>query len=540
MREGRSITLARDEYRRGPTELFSIAIPAYREFYNGNLKRLLSQIARQTVAPSRVQVVVMVNNSIKAALDDDSTFIENKRTVEWLQQIRSALPYRLEVIDETRGIDRVMGTLRNRALDRATAVTNVDARRHVMINLDADVRIASDYLERLDAYYAHFDVDAVITRRGHTLPATVDPLHFQMMGVSEFGHINHDMENVADFPHRGYVTPQITARASVVRELGGFGYIDFEEDFDFGKRLGAHTIVMAPDIYVAQSDRARLDGFAAAKRARIINQALRNNGQVDRGLPKMASLTTFASSALSPHFARLERQVEDRRLSGFEALVRFETFARQCFLRELNSPFPLGAVAPEDLVGHEAGSLRTVCDLSASPLFTKLATLPQHDRPYDVGSYLIAAVSAGLQDAELRRFNDRVAFRRAFDQRLIKMRLRTIRLLMRGEPLGPARHSDIFDDHLRDQNSTLRQDIEVQLRRRRRESTKYDQPVTSEDTLLETLIQRYPDFLDESLTDPWVVQNRSLRFLNDWFLRARSRPEDYPGTSAFLLRRPVR
>lgn len=531
-RAGRVLTLERDERIRTPVELFSIAVPAYRELYNGNLERLLGQIYRQDVAPGRVQVIVMVNNSIQTALNaDDPTLIENKRTVEWLRQLRARLPFRLEVIDETRGIDRVMGTLRNRALDLAMAITDVDPRRHVMINLDADVTIAPDYLRRLDAYYGHFDVDAVITRRGHTLPTTVDPVHFQLMGLSEFGHINHDMQNVADFPFRGYVTPQITARASAVRELGGFGYIDFEEDFDFGKRLGALTLAMAPDVYVAQSDRARADGFAAAKRARIINNAARSLGKIDRGLPKTASLETYAGAALAPLYAHLAQQVYLRRVSGYGALVEFERQARRCFLGLPGRPPTLQSPLPQD---------RPPCDLNQFTFFAGRARSAESSQSLDVGSYLMGAVSSGLRGAELSRFNDRLTYRRFFERRLIARRLRTIRQIINGDEPAPTGQSDIFDDHVRDPKSALRRDIDRQVHQRRQESANHDQWPTSPDTLLERVIERYPDFLDESLSDPWVVQNQSLRFLNDWFLRARARPEDYPGTMDFLSLRPVR
>ena len=418
-RDGRMITLEQNERTHGAVELYSIAIPVYRELYNGNLKRLLGQIARQTVAPGRVQVVVMVNNSIKHALDaEDPVLIENKRTVAWLRQLRAELPYRLEIIDETRGIDRVMGTLRNRALNHAMAITDADPRRHVLINLDADVTIAPDYLRRLDSYYGRFDVDAVITRRGQTLPQSVDPIHFQLMGLSEFGHVNHDLENVADFPKRGYVTPQITARASVVRELGGFGYIDFEEDFDFGKRLGQHTIVMAPDVYVAQSDRAREDGFAAAKRARIINNAARFQGEIDRGLPKMASISTYANTALKAFYANLERRVDDRRASGYGALVELERVARRCYHHAPDSPLPLENSAPTDALGSANHAGQPLCDLNDLPLFSKLAKLPRYGRQYDVGSYLMTALSSELRGAELSRFTDRLAYRRAFERRV--------------------------------------------------------------------------------------------------------------------------
>lgn len=526
--DGRWVQLEPRQVSINPVAKVSILVPIYKEFENKNIHRLIQMLQRQTLHPSLFQVIGVINNTSEVAgRKDHPTLLENKKTIAWLEDVRRTLPFHFEVVDETKGFERNMGLLRNRALFRALEITNVPLRQHIFVNLDADSTFDPQYLERIVSYYDRYDLDSVILRRTHTIPDDVQASFFQSHHYSLQGHLYFDFFNVWFYPHHGYSTPQITFRADVAKSLSGFVPLAENEDLDMGLRLAKFKTAIVPDIVVAVSDRARDDGFDAARRLIILEDEAPKE-LVTHGIGFLIH------KYMSIRSLELEAKINANRLAWYEAFGLLLADVRKAVLsNELeNQPHNPDYKKVISLI-QELNSLPQAKE--RVPTLIHLLNLRlifnEIDQQHTFASYFFKALQNFLSPSELRNFNDLWDRRMAHHSQLVNERLSDLRTLLRGNELTitPANMSDPFRRHLRLHISRGLGDEIRSVAYNYRIRGRFASTHRSEDEMLHFLQSRYPDWLQSD--SAFAMEIETLRFLLDWLMHARMNPEEFPGTT---------
>ena len=242
----------------------SVIVPVYRELANGNLPRLMEILRGQTLSPKRLEVVLVVNNSVISASQADSVFAENQATLLWLHQ--NDFPFKLKIVDlSSKGVERNMGFLRQvgaqAALDQEVALD-----QHVLVFMDADTAFRSDHLARLVQVYKDFGVDMVLSRLGFEVRDRNNLetffSHHAYQNDTRYGMFQRALRSAQD----GVGAPQISALAKSFKSVGGFPNLEHAEDLGLIKNFAHLKTFYAPFLKVLTEDRARPDGFDTAYR----------------------------------------------------------------------------------------------------------------------------------------------------------------------------------------------------------------------------------------------------------------------------------
>ena len=503
--------------------MISIVVPVYRELKNGNLARLLKNIAGQAPTGAFVRLIAVVNNTHQiAAQNDHPTLEENRRTVRWLQKVKPLLNFDLEIVDETTGFERNMGKLRNRGLFRAIAMANIEPARHLIINFDADGTFPENYFQDLLDYYDNYAVDAVIPRRTHTIPDDVSGSFFQSHMQSMNNHLLFDIENVLNYPQHGYSTPQITFRASTALDLKGFAPIIENEDLNMGHRLKAFTVLQPPDIMVNQSDRAREDGFDAARRLRQLHNVNRKAAR--------ANANKHLKAYLRPAADYYEHLVEKRKMTWSQAFQEYLRNVKKYSADYWPSDTPLYHNETESRIRWieqiTPQTLEPTANHHYAPipypkfvfLVNDLINFAESNWEYSPAAYFYGVLKNALSPAEARRLEDQKFWRLSKVRDAIRARIEDVELLLKSMPLPESAeaHADPFRRHLRlNSPGGLRQQIL---------SGRPDK---------ELIIRQFPDFLSWE-PGGFHQEVEILRLMIGWLLEAQINPDEYPGTNALL------
>lgn len=524
-----------------PIERITLVVPVYRELKNGNLRNLLVNLRSQDVDPRRIHLILIVNNSpALARLSDHPITRENQETLERLRGIQRSLPFSVEVIDlATLGVETNMGRIRQVGVSHALR-SQIEPSEHVIVNMDADTQFDRSYLSRLWTLFSHYDVDAVFPR-----------IHFEVRDSSTLNLLrSHFLYRVgwaeyslrrALHPERyGFGGPQITARASALRAIGGFRSLGIGEDTDLSRRLLEKNYLHTADLVVRTEDRARKDGFDAATRAdgllALSEEGLQNPAPVP-------SSEIVEEVLYNPRVPMLSALVERARISGFQArnvLVRefleFMTFGPE------DEHLLRGFVFSEE---EQLARLRRYENYNMERESNTAPAIPLAAAALDLGSFMsgtyhnpplvtFTPLRYQLEGEERRRFlqlwserwNQRVDIQEA--------RRGDIRDLLSGHELAPLKNDpsgqDVFRRFLRQQQSALRRDVDVIVHRGRTsvESFLSDQQIFSE---IET---RYSDWLRPFAETPHQVRFEIASFLTDWILSATQDPWQHPKTWRYI------
>jgi hypothetical protein len=270
-------------------KIFMVA-PVYREFYNGNLGRLLINLARQSIHPARpytLDVFFVVNNTRQ---DRAEIRVENQETVAFLQTLaarqrprvraddvvnRRAIeetlssPFRIHVLDltnpgqETRNIGRVRNIGNRYALNQ---LTSLEKGHTVIAQMDTDTGLPFDYAERLQGAFAEGGFDYALL-----------DLQFQTEPDSEFSIFRRAITGQLDWGVYDFVdaqrsrlplsgTPRIVMRAYTLEAIGGIPEYSMGEDTTLIRLLSEspHRGVFLSDLTVRPAYRGRDDGYDAA------------------------------------------------------------------------------------------------------------------------------------------------------------------------------------------------------------------------------------------------------------------------------------
>lgn len=251
-----------------PVQKYTFIVPIYSEYYNGNIFRLLKSLNNQEFDTEKFEIVFIVNNSPETSQDQNNPIlIENLRSIKFLRSLKTK--FRIYVMDESsRGIARNMGILRQKASDFAIQKNfGIHPDQHILIHLDADTVIQSNFLSKLDNIYSNYRFGAVFVQRYHELPPNADEFMMRSFYNYKIGDTTYKVFQAHSYMRFGVATPQISSRVSAMLLAGGFPPIPQDEDFAFTSRLAEKNYYyVSPDIFITVQDRARTDGFDAKLR----------------------------------------------------------------------------------------------------------------------------------------------------------------------------------------------------------------------------------------------------------------------------------
>ncbi len=323
----------------------SMVIPVFKEFHNGNLARIVAQLKSQTVNPGLFRLVVVVNNTKEVAVNvNHPALIENKASLAWLARVKSELPFEVVVVDRTAGIERNIGRIRNEGVFAALNSTDVPYRNHVIANMDADTLFPRDYFEGILAYYNNYSLDALFLARKLWLNPADRLELFQTYFDNQSDYHVFDLHQALGYPLDGVSTPQITARGSVLHELGAFPPLEAAEDLALAMKLIEHRRTHAVDLVVMQQDRARPESYDGARRAE----------ELKRSKLSLAS-TNLATPSLNSRARRFRQwliEVREQLAWPMESLVAQGRGTCQAAIDEfceVISAVSLGELKPSDL-----------------------------------------------------------------------------------------------------------------------------------------------------------------------------------------------
>jgi hypothetical protein len=254
----------------------SFIVPVYRELQNGNIQsflRRLDESTREMTTEKRLRVtaVFAVNNTREIAADPTSSvWLENQRTIEYLNQEMKRHPYEIKVIDlSTEGTERNMGVIRETAvtqlLSQQPGDTKVNHENHALVHMDVDTKLPPKFFTHLvDAYGTKQDV--VFFARSYELRDELRTPLIKSHPDYKRKRAWRDLQILLGGLRQGVATYQISSRASAHLEVGGFKPLAQGEDTQLSKDLLTHTHLLDSKIVVATEDRSRPDGFTSARR----------------------------------------------------------------------------------------------------------------------------------------------------------------------------------------------------------------------------------------------------------------------------------
>lgn len=247
-----------------------VVIPVYKEFEYGRLATLLDELSLQE---EDFETILVVNNPAKTNAEfNKNGYLDNCRLVNYVakQQEEGRLA-------NVRIIDRTNGQLGSRHLGAARGLGNEIGRLRleettegssgVLVQLDADVSVAPDFLSALLAHYdANPEVDAIKIPR---IPLQVDYSSEDMY----LGNAQEFVQSVLLARKGGFDAkisgPTLSFRSRLHKESEYRQYIYWSANEDY--RLGLDVsygsrFALAAYPQVIIGDRKRADGFDANSR----------------------------------------------------------------------------------------------------------------------------------------------------------------------------------------------------------------------------------------------------------------------------------
>ncbi len=286
----------------------SIVVPVYREFFNGNIFRMLESLADQTGAKSKIfEVILVVNNSPLVAVQKDEAFADNQallrmiaaynegETKEALAMIPEA--YRpmmakvfkkkivVHAIDKsTAGMPKIIGRIKRiGGMEADHRLRQVGFEQGFIANLDADTTVSPNYVAELIRISEQDNVEAVFldmeyVYRGDDKKAFSSHHRFHL-GSRNNMFLKGTLKSRVNFAGG----PQIVVRARTYRKLSLFA--DYERDED---RMMVQDIptdaptAQISHVKVFTSDRVRPEneGFVSSERKKFMNNYETSNLQL--------------------------------------------------------------------------------------------------------------------------------------------------------------------------------------------------------------------------------------------------------------------
>ncbi len=269
----------------------ALAIPTYREWREGNVKRLLEFFSRVELPCLATKLIFIVNHSPEVARSRGEIWDDNKAALIYLEAIKAGgrnshdlkvLADRLrqnnvsiEIVDLTKkGFSRNVGHLRHIGFERAVALHTGDLDNLILAPFDADSLPPSQYREELGRVFQNPSNKAAAFFMQFRIPRGSSPLlhatHYSARAL--YGNNDFTFSLGTSLPPRGG-TPRIALRASYFLRLGGFKFLDNGEDLDLLEKMDAHSDIARLWAYpILTADRARSDGYDAGHRFRNLQK----------------------------------------------------------------------------------------------------------------------------------------------------------------------------------------------------------------------------------------------------------------------------
>lgn len=335
--------------------LFSFVVPIYRELHNGNVPRLLDHLNRLSLHECRLQVVLIVNNSVGVARDIDSPILkENLETIDWIQrQIESqTYSFAVEIVDlATEGIDRNMGRIRQIGVEHSEAMAasmGVSRDSHILVHFDSDTLVSENLLSCYqELYSAYADLSVIYSPRKYELRNRPSLALIQTHPWYRVKRAYRDLKNILSRHDLGFATYQISSRASAHFAVGGFRPLPEDEDGALSEDFTQLNCILNPNTTVWTEDRTRSDGFTAAKR--ITSAHEQKESKVKTGFPFRLLLINHSYTLLA--------KVRDSAMSYETAVSEFIHFASSVTALSLQI---------EDVQLYEQFAAQNPCSLSPS------------------------------------------------------------------------------------------------------------------------------------------------------------------------------
>lgn len=499
-----------------PISRISVVVPIYRELDNGNIKRLVHNLSRQVLDPKKFQLVVVVNNSPSDAGDlHSSVYLENQRTLEYLRRVSAE--FEIQIVDHsTKGIEKNMGLIRQKGFEVAVATAQVRDDEHVIVQMDGDTYMPDNYLAIVFAYYSYYDLQAVITHLGFENRAGDDPVLARSFFKYNTDLAHTLMERSAGYAALGAGSPQITSKASVLKELGGVPLVPESEDFSLMRKLREIPHFYTADAFTVTEDRARPDGYDAAARL-TWTRAWDEDLQPYRG--------TILQALIAPRLYHLDLQVIKGKMSFSAALDQITKH--------------LGQLLNEEV---EPGKFYVNFADYAADLEERNRRLPPGEFYPIVGSWFPGLIRWTVTHYGRVLFDMVTEFVSRKERELLKMeyerrariysdylpiRIRALSRIYRdrsnGALISLQRHPDNFLQLLSQPGSKIAEELGT-----------YAQGYSSEAAFLSAAEKRYPDYLSVYNSTPFRQDYDAMEVLGKMYLRAQSHPDVYPTLLNFL------
>lgn len=287
----------------------AVVVPAYKEFENGNVVRLINTFASQTAPSSSFEVLCLVNNHLTDAQKETDVYNDNLRTLELARYINTDTPppdtfsdHQKEVIQKARerrlsfhfinltlgGVDGKMGVARQagviEAVKRFRANGNLDS--GIIAHMDADTTVGARYVEQLITVFEDPQTEAAFLNFDYAVPSGSEEL-YKTTKKNELKFWCDRLQRVlAGRPIIG--SPQIAATAAAHIKVGGMPLRHSQEDLVFADMLQEKTQVhIASDITVYSSDRARMESFDG--RGRLLSMPFIDSASLQDPTPNVIS-----------------------------------------------------------------------------------------------------------------------------------------------------------------------------------------------------------------------------------------------------------
>lgn len=273
----------------------SVVVPVFRELDNGNFFRMLECFTQQTANTKNFEIVMVINNTPEVSRNrGHPAFVENQRTLELAYYVarQSSLPpsyfyelpnwqqeiifrarkcgLQLQVIDKsTRGMIKQIGTIRDVGVQRVIRTHGDD---RIISMFDADTIVPKDYIENLLIHFMTSGADAVFMNLRHEIfEGSYNEILYRTSYIYRYKQIWANFLVTLSGRNNSGVSvggPQIAAKSSAFRAVGGVPHQDMAEDYTLSQQLsvGGRNYRFAHDLYVTTADRARKDGYDAAER----------------------------------------------------------------------------------------------------------------------------------------------------------------------------------------------------------------------------------------------------------------------------------
>lgn len=248
-----------------------MVIPVYREFEGGRLVDLLSEIEGQDVGPGRQETILVVNNSVLSENSNNAGRHDNLKFLDYLQDAqRNGRFLQVQVIDSTDGQipERHMGLVRG--LGQLVAEDRLDqtatGERGIIIQLDADVAVAPDFVSQLLQAYSDPLVRSTMIGR-IPLPIDYKSDDYYVAYARQFAYTIATIADGQGSIHTDGPTVSFRASAHKNPSVRNYMTMKISEDFGIGHLLTKYEnmyLLAEPRVY--KGDRVRPDGFDSARR----------------------------------------------------------------------------------------------------------------------------------------------------------------------------------------------------------------------------------------------------------------------------------